>query len=522
MTHLKRMLPILAIAALFLSSCNFPFQSGSTPTPAFNFDVTQTEIPVTGGTQIVPWLQANHETPSSEPPAAHPSATLAALPAHSTQPAATAPLPIVIQPTAPLAATVAQPSGGQPLPTDTPSLGLPSATPTFNPVVPVTGSGREQIVSLAALLGSRVIDKNGVDIGQVSDFIANLCEAHLLYAVVRPSAAFNSPAGWNLLIPYEAFTGAGNQGQVDVAGKTLALDTAITNLNGAPLANIPALDMQNPVWDAHVQSYWRQSFRLSGSAGCKIAGNGVIVTSTPTGPGATARPATSTPRPATSVPTSAPTTAPTGAVPPTATPVAPQPTSPLPTLGITVLPPLPTATPPPPAVTSDSPPGNGKPGKTPHVKPTKKPNNGLASPSFFLINDKVSPDQVSGLFAATPTAAVSYRVVYRIGLVSSMLGAPIQDRHGNPAATVRDIAILPQTGALLYLVVTPPGASGRLAAIPVGAVNIRYVRAGGQLQPQLVLLVPPDAIANAPTYDPTTGNSSPIWVSYWRQYMLNP
>ena len=61
-----------------------------------------------------------------------------------------------------------------------------NVAPNYTAIIPSTGQGQGQVVSLASMMQFRVVDAGGEMIGTVSDYVVNICEAHILYAVVTP------------------------------------------------------------------------------------------------------------------------------------------------------------------------------------------------------------------------------------------------------------------------------------------------------------------------------------------------
>ena len=202
---MKKLTAILAafiVSSLLLADCNFPRMgmpnTGGVP------EVSQTAfptIPVTGGTELVPELQTTPPPPAGETPSAQPSETNQ-----------------VVTNTA------------------APSQTSSATTSVYDPVIPNTGSGAEQITSLAALFNGRVLDAAGKEIGIVHDFIVNLCEGHVVYLVVEPTMKFNQIPGWQMLVPYEALSPNPNGGAIDPGSNTYTLNVQASDLGQAPFA----------------------------------------------------------------------------------------------------------------------------------------------------------------------------------------------------------------------------------------------------------------------------------------------
>lgn len=446
---------VLALIAILLSSCNLSIPASraadrGTPTG----QAGSPAAPAKSGTPIVPWLSGSYATPTGTA-TANATATIT---------------PIATQ----------------------------TALPAISAIVPVSGSGPKEIGSLGGMLGYRVLDSSGADIGQISDFVVNLCEHHILYALIQPAPGGRLPGNRSLLVPYEAFTAAGNNGRVDTRQRTLTLNASVKSLGDAPAAEPASLNLQYPTWDVKTLAYWQPAFNLTLSAGCQIGSDGAVLPTNKPSSGQkkapTAQRANRTPVPPTAVP---PTAAPPTAVPPTGVP----PTAPPPTARPTFV--FPTFVFPTPRRTP----------RPTQPKPTKKPKKTRSD--FVVVN--YIPDR-----PGNPAAMPAYSVIYRNGLASQMAGAPLRDTYGNLIAAERDIAVFPQTGDLFYYVFEDAANPGRLVALPSATITIRYDAGPSGPRPSLVMNVSTNEFKNAPEFNPSQGNTGQEWFVYWLKYILTP
>ena len=119
--------------------------------------------------------------------------------------------------------------------------------------------------------------------------------------------------------------------------------------------------------------------------------------------------------------------------------------------------------------------------------------------------------------AATLPSGVVRQNIYRIALASRMLGAELQEGNGTRLGTLRDVAIIPETGRTQFLVFEPDAdsgnADGSLVPLPPGAVTVEY--ASGSDEPVFVLLVDTNLFRGAPPFDPDTNMTGDEWFNFW-------
>lgn len=494
MKLMKKWIPVLTVLVLILAACSGG-GGQATPTASSIFGTSTpstggtSSVPNTGATQAFPTMEATSGTSAAVPTTAGTSGVSAT--SVGTLAATTAATAVMTQAPATAAATSPAAMNTQTsLSTLVATSGATPVTSTMIPVIPSTGTGTGQIVSLASMMKYRVMDNTGAAIGAVSDYVVNVCEAHILYVVVTPDASLNLQGGKQLLIPYEAFFATPNSGKIDPASGVLTLNVAVSSLSNAPTVDVTSLDMQNPTWDSSIMAYWRQNFRLGLTTGCNIPAPGPAVTASEMG---------------TAVPSG--TTVPLGTVSPTGQASTAQPNA------------------------------SGTPAAG-------------AAPTYSV------------------TKTANRQTVYRVGLASKILGAPLQEGNGTTIGQDVDVAVIIQTGGIIYYVVQatagvqgssgalgtaspgvgtamPQGTSvpntgsgttspntgtatsgisnaggGRLIALPPAAVNIRYANnANGQLSPALVLLAQTNVFLQSPAYDAQTGTNESAWFSYWQKFV---
>lgn len=108
--------------------------------------------------------------------------------------------------------------------------------------------------------------------------------------------------------------------------------------------------------------------------------------------------------------------------------------------------------------------------------------------------------------------------IYKLALASSLLSAELQEGNGAPLGTVRDIAIVPETGRTQFIVIeTGEAGEERMVALPPGAVNISYENGAGQ--PVVILLVETDLLQGAPVFDESARTTDDAWYDYWNQHI---
>lgn len=124
---------------------------------------------------------------------------------------------------------------------------------------------------------------------------------------------------------------------------------------------------------------------------------------------------------------------------------------------------------------------------------------------------------------ATPTVGTgenntNRQVIYRIGLASALFGADLREGNGTRLGSLRDIAIVPETGRTQFLVFAPDEAAGdnrALVPLPPGAVTVQY---DGE-DPVFVLLVDTNLFRSAPPFDERSRTTSDDWFSFWEAHV---
>jgi sporulation protein YlmC with PRC-barrel domain len=192
--------------------------------------------------------------------------------------------------------TTPTPGAGQETPAltptqQTPAQQTPAQTPQTGqqtPGVPVTGANQAPLLS--AFLDYEVVDSQNNTVGRVTDYVINMCEAHLLYAVVELDTAggtTSTQTGDLVLIPYEAFSLSGEirfQGE-----RQLVLNISADELRAAPTLRLDDLDMTDTAWEADVYAYWVDLAPMTFDTTCPVPPANLTTT-----PGAQATPAPGT------------------------------------------------------------------------------------------------------------------------------------------------------------------------------------------------------------------------------------
>jgi hypothetical protein len=151
---------------------------------------------------------------------------------------------------------------------------MPSATEVMTDTLIgaeiLPAEGREQLIRLSNWTDFSLADQSGQAIGQVQDYIVNVCEAHILYMLVERE-------GSEMLIPFEAVTV--NGGSIDAENRTITLA-----LDGAQFADAPTLDQRPDLtaadWEGDVRGYWDGVVSLSSlDTSCSVPLPGVEDTS---------------------------------------------------------------------------------------------------------------------------------------------------------------------------------------------------------------------------------------------------
>lgn len=131
---------------------------------------------------------------------------------------------------------------------------------------------REELTRLSSLLKFTVIGRDGVALGQVSDFIINTCETYIIYFTVAPDASLKLAAGSHLVIPFEVVTI--NNGVLDAAGHTISIYMNPSQVAAAPVFADPLVLLPYKPWEDTVRTYWLQVARVSHlTSECKAGGS---------------------------------------------------------------------------------------------------------------------------------------------------------------------------------------------------------------------------------------------------------
>jgi sporulation protein YlmC with PRC-barrel domain len=133
-------------------------------------------------------------------------------------------------------------------------------------ILPATG--RARVTRLSALIGFQVQDSNGNSLGTASDYILNMCEAHIVYLVLDADPALQLAGGDRLVIPYEVVTLGG--GTIDTEAQAIVLNVDASQLSGAPAA-AESPDLTATDWEADVRTFWNEQVTLSNlSTTCRV------------------------------------------------------------------------------------------------------------------------------------------------------------------------------------------------------------------------------------------------------------
>jgi sporulation protein YlmC with PRC-barrel domain len=118
-------------------------------------------------------------------------------------------------------------------------------------------------------MGYKVIDRNGALIGTASDYVLNMCEAHILYMVIETDPSIGLKGGNLMLVPYEVVT-LGN-GQINVDEQSIVLNLDANQVSGAP-AITEKPDLTTTDWEQGVRDFWTQIVPLSNlTSGCRVS-----------------------------------------------------------------------------------------------------------------------------------------------------------------------------------------------------------------------------------------------------------
>jgi sporulation protein YlmC with PRC-barrel domain len=449
---IKTFLPVLLILVLALSACSSGGSNqGQSATDAAATGVSG--IPETGGTPGIPTMEGTSVlgVPTLEGTSVLGGATSEAVPTvEGTIPVTGGTAVGTLE--SPTSAATTESTSTLSTPVSTAVSTFPAATSAAGTAVP--GAGVENML-LSDMLKFQVVDANGDTIGQVRDFVVNMCEARLLYLAVNVQVTGNTGANGVplVLIPYEALV-RNEQGMAPgVSGNAFMVNVNANQLSNAPAFDVTTLDLQNPTWESGVQTFWKQYAKLSVTTGCNV--------------------------PATGAATSMPGT--TGTVIPTT---------------VNTLP----------GVVGTQPATVGTPMTDSAISQGTSISSGTTGTQAPVVSSTQTTNRVN---------------VTRIALASDLLKADLVEGNGNRAGKVRDAVILPNVGAVYYVIVQPVGQasnSSRQILVPAGAVTIRQSTQGAK-GVEVVLLVQNNVLLSAPDYPGDPNRLDQNLYNYWNQYV---
>lgn len=132
---------------------------------------------------------------------------------------------------------------------------------------------RIALTHLSNLIGYKVLDENGDQLGVASDYIVNTCETYIIYILMEPVASLNVASGSLVVIPFEAVTI--NSGVLDAGNKSIQLKLLPEQFSGAP--TLPAGHALSPSdWEPGVRAFWSEAVRVGVLAtSCNVSGGPV-------------------------------------------------------------------------------------------------------------------------------------------------------------------------------------------------------------------------------------------------------
>jgi sporulation protein YlmC with PRC-barrel domain len=236
---------VLLVAALLLAACmpeeqaeSPTFPEPATPQPGegqFLLPTSPVEAPPPDPLEITPPVATAEATPQATPEAAPEGGT--------------------------------DPALATPQETGTPGAGGP---PSSSGAIILPDTGRAELTRLSELVGYQVIDLEGQALGTASDYLINLCEAHLLYVVLDPDPALQVEEGRQVLIPYEIISL--HSGTLNSQERTIQLNLDRSAVQGAPSFEREGLDLTGNEWEPEVQEFWAAHGNLSLTSECRVPG----------------------------------------------------------------------------------------------------------------------------------------------------------------------------------------------------------------------------------------------------------
>ncbi len=131
---------------------------------------------------------------------------------------------------------------------------------------------RQELTRLSSLLKFKVIGRDGVALGQVSDFIINTCETYIIYFTVIPDGTLKIASGGDLVIPFEVVTI--NSGVLDAAAKTISIYMTPAQVAASPVFAAPLTLLPYSPWEDAVRAYWMSVARVGIlKSECKAGGS---------------------------------------------------------------------------------------------------------------------------------------------------------------------------------------------------------------------------------------------------------
>lgn len=174
--------------------------------------------------------------------------------------------------------TVSMTEQAVPFKTQAPGKGNPDPNPGGKPLQSLAAEirpmeMRTQLTHLSNLIGYKVLDANGEQLGIASDYIINTCETYIIYFLMEPAASLNMAPETRVVIPFEAVTI--NSGVLDAQNEAIQLRLLPEQFSGAPA--FPAGQQLTPTdWEKAVKVFWSKMVRIGSLAtSCNVAGGPV-------------------------------------------------------------------------------------------------------------------------------------------------------------------------------------------------------------------------------------------------------
>lgn len=125
--------------------------------------------------------------------------------------------------------------------------------------------------------------------------------------------------------------------------------------------------------------------------------------------------------------------------------------------------------------------------------------------------------------ASTGTEGAGRQEITRIAYAMEVMDMRLLDGNGNLIGEVEEVLVEPESGWLPYMAIRPNEnlqTDGGLVLVPFGALNLDTSGGGATQDQNLVLLVEPEVLENAPTVDslPADGMDGSTF-DYWSQHV---